>query len=258
MATKKELINSTEFDKALNEGAEYKRDTVTTYKAQNKSNFKSFAEVMYEANEDIKRILDTKKKKRTESDVEKLNSYKADVRAMYGQVQSLCVDEHLEEGKKSKVEKLADKLVPVLKILRYIGNTALDDALKANGIQVTVSSIDNDIPGLADASKKTAISGILNSAIKLRQKAIDDDSYISEDIYQKKVPTELQYDKKSNNTGLKTGDWKKLVDMKTKLIMAKSEEAKEKVEDKIEAAASEKQFEVARAELVRDKLTKLQ
>ena len=40
--------------------------------------------------------------------------------------------------------------------------------------------------------------------------------------------------------------------------MAKSEEAKEKVEDKIEAAASEKQFEVARAELVRDKLTKLQ
>ena len=33
MATKKELINSTEFDKALNEGAEYKRDTVTTYKA---------------------------------------------------------------------------------------------------------------------------------------------------------------------------------------------------------------------------------
>ena len=256
--TKKELINSTEFDNALIEGAEYKRDTVTTYKAQNKSNFRSFEEVMYEANEDIQTTLNTKKKNRTESDVEKLNKYKADVQAMYSQVQALCADEHLEEGKKTRAEKIADRLVPVIKILRYIGNTALDDALKANGIELKVSSLESDIPGLADANKKAAIAGILGSAVKLRQKLIDDDSYISEDIYQKKVPAELQYDKKSNNTGLKTGDWRKLVDMKSKLLMAKSDEAKEKVEGKIEAAASEKQFEVARAELVRDKLTKLQ
>lgn len=258
MATTKELIDSTEFDNALNEGAECKRDTVTTYKTQNKQNFKSFETAMFEANDEIQKILSIKKKNRTETDNKKLNDFKLELRAMYNQLQTLCVDEHLEAGKKTRAEKIVERIMPVIKILRYINNSTLDDALKANGIELKAVKLEADIPGLADDNKKIAIAGILESAIKLRQKAADNDNYISTDIYQKKVPIDLQYDKKSNNTGLKQGDWKKLVDMKTKLIMATSDEAKEKVEDKIETAASEKQFEAARAELVRDKLTKLQ
>jgi len=65
------------------------------------------------------------------------------------------------------------------------------------------------------------------------------------------------YDKESNNTGLKPGDFRRLVDLKAKQLVAKSEEAKAKIDEKLQHAAADKQFEIARAELVRDKLKEL-
>jgi hypothetical protein len=65
------------------------------------------------------------------------------------------------------------------------------------------------------------------------------------------------YDKETNNSGLKPGDFKKLVDLKAKQLAAKSEEAKTKIEQKLHDAAADKQFEIARAELVRDKIVGL-
>ena len=258
MATKAELINSEEFENALSEGAECKKDMVTSYKQQNKSNYTSFYEVMLAANEDVQRVLSTKKKSRTEADTKLVEDFKKEVRQMYVQVQALTVDERLEEGKKTKIEKIVDKLVPVLSVLRYIGNDKLDKELAAHGIKIACEKLEDKMPALADDAKKQALADILTSATKIKQKVFDDSSYINEDLFLKKVPAELQYDKGSNNAGLKTGDWRKLVDAKAKLIMASTDEAKEKAEERIEHIASEKQFEAARAELVRDKLTKLQ
>jgi len=257
MATKTELINSEEFESALTEGAEYKKDMVTSYKSQNKTNFNSFYEVMLESNEEVQKILDTKKKNRTESDNKLVEDFKKDVRSMYNQVQALTVDERLEEGKKNKIEKIVDKIVPVLSVLRYIGNTKLDDELAKYGVTISLKKLEDTYPALDDENKRKALTGILTSATSIRQKVVDDNSYINEDLFTKKVPIDLQYDKGSNNVGLKTGDWRKLVDAKAKLIMANSDEAKEKAEEKIEHIASEKEFEAARAELVRDKLTAL-
>ena len=255
--TKKDLINSDEFEKALTEGAEYRKDMVISYKNQNKTNFDSFYEVMLEANEDIQKILDKKRSKRTDNEKQQILDFKKTVRSMYTQVQALTVDERLEEGKKSKVEKIVDKIVPVLSILRYIGNSKLDTELAKYGVSIDVKKLESLYPALDDDAKRKALTGILTSATSIKQKVFDDNSYINEDLFQTKVPTGLQYDKESNNLGLKTYDWRKLVDAKAKLIMANSEEAKEKAEEKIEKIASEKQFEMARAELVRDKLTKL-
>lgn len=39
MIAQKQLIDSEEFENALAEGAEYKKDIDTSYKAQNKSNY---------------------------------------------------------------------------------------------------------------------------------------------------------------------------------------------------------------------------
>jgi len=258
MATKKELIDSQEFENALVEGAECKKDMVTSYKQQNKTNFNSFYEVMLESNEEIQRILDTKKKNRTDSDKQLVEDFKKNVKSMYSQVQALTVDERLEEGKKTKIEKIVDKIVPVLSILRYVGNTKLDKELAKHGVSISVSKLEDTMPALNDDNKRKALTGILNSATSIRQKVIDDNNYINEDLFAKKVPVDLQYDKGNNNVGLKTGDWRKLVDAKAKLIMANTAEAKEKAEEKIEHIASEKQFEIARAELVRDKLAKIQ
>lgn len=259
MATKIELINSEEFENALIEGAEYKKDMVTSYKSQNKSNFNSFYEVMLEANDDAQRILDTKKKNRSESDKQYLDSFKKEIRSMYNQVQALTVDEHLEEDKKTKIEKIVDKIIPVIDILRYINADALEKEFNKRGMTlITTQKLEDKYPKLDNDDKRTILKNIFTTATNIRQKIVDDNSYINEDLFTKKVPVDLQYDKGSNNIGLKSSDWRKLVDAKTKLIMANTDEAKEKAEEKIEHFASEKQFEAARAELVRDKLTKLQ
>jgi len=258
MSTQKELIDSEEFENALIEGAEYKKDIDVSYKAQNKSNYQTFYEIMLNANEDIKRILDIKKSKRNDADNERLESFKKDVRAMYSQVQMLTIDEHLEEGKKTRIEKIVDKIIPVIDMLRYIGNTKLDDEFKKYGVVLTkTSKLEDKYLGLNDENKCKTLVDIFTSATNIKQKVVDGNEFINSDIFTKKVPIDLQYDKGNNNTGIKPSDFKKLVDVKTKLILANSEEAKEKIEEKIEHIASEKQFEAARAELVRDKLMKL-
>lgn len=259
MSLKESLIKSDEFEKALIEGAEYKKDMVTSYKSQNKLNFNSFYEIMLESNDEAQRILSIKKKKRTDSDNQYLNDFKKDVRSMYSQVQSLTIDEHLEDGKKSKVEKIVDKIIPVIEILRYIGKNELENEFNRRGLKLTIDkSLEEKYPALNSDAKRESIKGIFNSATNIKQKTVDDNSYINEDLFIKKVPVELQYDKGSNNTGLKAGDWRKLVDAKAKLIMATTDTAKEKAEEKIEHLAEEKMFEAARAELVNSALLEME
>ena len=256
--TKKELIESKEFEDALLEGANCKNELVESFKTQNKTAYSDFYQAMLEANEDISHILDIKKKNRTPDQVKQVNDFKTNVKAMYWQVQNLSLKEDLEEGKKSKIDKIVERVVPVIKILRYIGDNRLDDAFKKKGISIVTSKLEEDIPMLKQDSKKTAITAMLKSAVAVKQKAVDSNERINNDIYQSKVPIDLQFDRQNNNTGLKQGDWRKLVDFKAKLLQAKSEEAKESIDEKIENTAADKQYEIARAELVRDKLTKLQ
>ena len=257
--TKEDLLKSDEFDKAIAEGAECKKDMVTSDRIQNKQNFNRFYEVMLEANEEIKKILDTKKKLRSDSDNEAVENFKKTVRAMYAQVQALTVDEHLEEGKKTRVEKIVEKIIPVIDILRYIGCNELENEFARRGMKLTTTmKLEDKYPELNNDDKRKVMKDIFDTATSIRQKVIDDNDYINNDLFTRKVPLGLQYDKSTNNVGFKTGDWRKLVDAKAKLIMASTEEAKEKVEEKIEHIATEKQFEAARAELVRDKMLSLQ
>lgn len=256
--TKEDLLKSDEFDKAIAEGAECKKDMVTSYRIQNKQNFNRFYEVMLEANEEIKKILDTKKKFRSDSDQEAVENFKKTVRAMYTQVQALTVDEHLEEGKKTRVEKIVEKIIPVIDILRYIGCNELENEFARRGMKLTTSmKLEDKYPELNNDDKRKVMKDIFDTATSIRQKVIDDNDYINNDLFTSKVPLGLQYDKSTNNVGFKTGDWRKLVDAKAKLIMASSVEAKEKAEEKLDHIATEKQFEAARAELVRDKLIDL-
>lgn len=257
MATNKELIDSEAFEKALVEGAEYKNNMMVSYKTQNKSNFARFNEVMLEANDEVKAILETKKKNRTDVDKKILSDFKSAIRIMYSQTQALSLKEDLEDGKKSRIEKIAERIVPVIDILRYIESNALENELAKHGIAVSRPKLEDTYPALASDSKRAVIKDIFSTATALRQKAQDDNAVINTDIFTEKVPTELQFDKSTNNAGLKSSDFRKLVDMKAKLLSAKSDEAKEKADEKIEHIAAEKQFEAARAVLVRDRLTSL-
>lgn len=256
MATKAELINSKEFEDALEAGAELKKNILTSYKKQNKDNYSRFYATMLDSREDIKKILETKKKSRSDADNDAVKKFKQNAVKTYSQVRDFMTPEEVEEGKQTKIEKLVDKIATVFDMLKYVESDVLDKALQKRGLVMTSQ---NELPSYFDSdSIKSNVKDIFDCAVKLKQKINADNDEIEDKIYAGKVPIDLQYDKKMNNSGLKPGDFRKLVDMKTKLVMANSEEAKDKVEEKIEHAASEKQFEVARAELVRDKLTKLQ
>lgn len=256
--TKEELLKSDELDNAISEGAECKKDIMTSYRTQNKQNFSRFYEVMLEANEEVKKILETKKKNRSDADNHVLESFKKNTRTMYNQVQALAVDEHLEDGKKTRVEKIVEKIIPVIDILRYIGRDELEKEFNKRGMTLTsIEKLEDKYPALDNDDKRKVMKDIFDAAVSARQKIIDCNEYINNDLFTSKVPVGLQYDKSTNNVGFKTGDWRKLVDAKAKLIMASSDEAKEKAEEKLEHIAAEKQFEAARAELVRDKLIDL-
>lgn len=250
----KTLLQSQEFESALDEGAEYKKTIMTTYKHQNKSNFERFYEVMLSANTEVQSILDKKKKNRTDNEKEIVAQFKRDVKSMYSRAQEYLIPEKLEDGEKSKFDKLIDKIVPVIDILAYIGDTTFLKKLSDNGITITRNKLEEIYPKFNDADQKNIMIDIFSQAKNIKQKITDDNEYIEANIFQTKVPIELQYDKETNNAGLKAGDFRKLVDIRTKTLMANTIEAKEKVDEKIQKAATEKQFEAARAELMRDKM----
>ena len=256
---KKQLLQSKEFETALIEGAEAKKEVATTCKNANKAAFEQFNEIMFTANKSVQQILGKRRKDRTDVEVEEVKRFKQTVRQMYFQAQHLLAEEVLEEGQKSKIDKIVDKLIPILYILRYIEANALEDALAKYGIKLDgMQKLDVLYPDLAEQTKRDAVKTIFSDAKSIKDKINKENESIGTSIYMQKVPVDLQYDKSANNTGLKPGDFRKLVDMKFKLDMAKSKEQKDKVDEKIQDQAAEKQFEIARAELVRDGLTILQ
>lgn len=82
-SSKKELLKTEAFENALLEGAEYKKDIMTTYKQQNKACFERFSSVMIEAAPEIKQLLEKRKKDRTDDDNERINAFKTEVRQMF-------------------------------------------------------------------------------------------------------------------------------------------------------------------------------
>lgn len=259
MADKKKLLQSKEFEAALAEGSQKKKELVTSCKEANKAAFEQFSEILMLANDSVQSILSKRRKNRTDAELEEVKNFKQRIRQMYFQAQHLIAPEQLEAGKKTKFEKIVEKIVPVIDILRYIDEAALENELKKHNISVAGRpKLEEQFPTLAEQAKVTSIKQIFADAKNIKKRINDGNEAIGTSIYMQKVPIELQFDKDNNNTGLKPGDFRKLVDMKLKLDLAKSAEAKQKVDEKIEDQAAEKQFEIARAELVRDGLMKLQ
>lgn len=250
----KELLTSKEFEDALDEGVEFKKCIITTYKEENKINYDLFFDIMLNANEKIKRLIQLPKKRRTNEDNELIKNFKSEIKALYSQCQNLLVEEKTEDNKKSKIQKIVEKIIPVILLLRYIGNNSLDKEFAKYGYNILGPTFEEKYEDLKAESKRKVISDIFNTAKNIKEKVINDNNKIAENIFSTKVPIELQYDKEMNPTALKPTDFAKLVTVKTKKDIAESEDSKNKISEKIEAMSAEKQFEAVRAELMRDSL----
>lgn len=260
---KQKLLNSNEFDKALDNAVEIKQQSVMKYKTSSKNLFLQFSELMTNNNDEIKEILGKKKSKWTEFDNNRIKEFSKELKAMFNQTIDLSIDEEKlakkADGtvaeKKSKAEKIVDKIVPVIKMLKYIGNNKLDNALEKAGIQIEFVKLEDENPQLQQENVKEAIASIFTEATKSKEDMLSKSIEIETEIYPT-IPEDLQFDKDVRADGLKSSDFKKLVDVKTKLKIAKEKDpdkAKD-TSDKIEQLAKDKQFEISRTELVRDKL----
>lgn len=261
---KQKLLNSNEFDNALDNAVEIKQQSVMKYKTSSKNLFLQFSELMTNNNDEIKEILGKKKNKRTEFDNNRIKEFNKELKAMFNQTVDLSIDEEklakkadgsVAEQKKSKAEKIVDKIVPVIKMLKYIGNNKLDNALEKAGIQIEFVKLEDENPQLQQENIKEAIASIFMEATKSKEDMLSKSIEIETEIYPT-IPEDLQFDKDVRADGLKSSDFKKLVDVKTKLKIAKEKDpdkAKD-TSDKIEQLAEDKQFEISRTELVRDKL----
>lgn len=261
---KQKLLNSNEFDKALDNAVEIKQQSVMKYRSASKDLFLQFSELMTNNNDEIKEILGKKKSKRTEADNNKLKEFSKELKAMFNQTVDLSIDEEklskkadgtTIEQKKTKAEKIVDKIVPVIKMLKYIGNNKLEKALEKAGIQIEFVKLEDENPQLQQENVKEAIASIFKEAAENKEDMLSKSIEIETEIYPT-IPEDLQFDKDIRADGLKSSDFKKLVDVKTKLKIAKEknpDKAKD-TSDKIEQMAEDKQFEISRTELVRDKL----
>lgn len=252
--SREDLIKGEEMEKALSEAAEIKKTILTTYKERDKSNVDQFYETVLRTRPDINEIMSKKKKNRTDEENKALKDFRKDTVRSYKMVCEFLAPEDIEEGKPTKVQKLVDRIALVLDYLRYIGCNDLDNEFAKRGITLATGVRLEDKSDIwADEAVRENVKNIFKAGKDIRESIKADTQAITENIFALNVPQELVYEKDSNPVGLKKSDWTKLVDLKTKLIMADASQ-KDKVEDQANDLAEEKQFDQERARLMQAKL----
>jgi hypothetical protein len=96
----------------------------------------------------------------------------------------------------------------------------LNAEFKKRNASVNVASLSAMFSGLAAEGKKDVLKDIFETAKNVKMKVTSDSERITNEVYTTKVPVELQFDKDTNNSGLKASDFQKIVDAKTKLLIA--------------------------------------
>lgn len=257
-ANKTELIKGDEFEKALIDAANVKIENLTSVKSRNKDNYSRFYELILMTRNDIQSILDKSKKHRTDDEINKVKIFKKETSQVYRQICQLIAPEELEDGEPSKVEKLVQKIAPIIKLMEYIGHTEIEKEFKKYGITLDYLKLSDSETAFENEDVENDIKDIFERGKSLREETEKNNEAIKSTIFMNSVPMELQFEKDSNPTGLKSSDFCKLVDLKTKILMANSDEQKEKLDEKANDMAGQCEFDNARNKLIQSKLLDFQ
>ena len=251
------LILSDDFDKALTDGADIKSEIHGTMKQRIKNNYERFYDIMLVSRPDIQSICDKRKKDRTPDENETLKKFAKTVKKQYRFVKDMMF---LSEDEKTnddgttnlvpkKVVQLVERLSSVYAILKYIGSHTLEDELEKSGITVCATPLEVQSEAFENVRIKEDMVEIFNESCKIWGEIDDAERRIKDDIFVNMVPENLQFDKQTNPSGLRDSDFKKLVDVKYKLLTSEKsgdEESKEKASEKAMDEAEKKTFEIER------------
>lgn len=256
--SKTDLIKCDEFEKALTDAANLKKENLTSVKTRNKDNYSRFYDLMVMSRTDIQTILDTKKKDRTEADLEKLKLFKKETSQMYRQICTLLAPEELEDGELTKVQKIVQKIAPIVKMMDYIGHGEIEKEFSKYGITFDYLHLSDSETIFENEDVEKDIKEIFERGTNLKTENDKNNEEIKTTIFENIVPAELQFEKSSNPTGIRSSDFCKLVDIRTKLMMASTDEAMEKVKEKANDMAGQFEFDNARNRLMQTKMIDFQ
>jgi hypothetical protein len=256
------LIVSEEFDKALTAGADIKSEIHGTMKQRVKNNYERFYDIMLVSRNDIQSICDKKKKDRTPEETETLKKFAKDVKRKYRLVKDMIFlsederqnDDGTTNTVPKKLAQLVEKISAVHAILRYIGYSMLDDELDRHGITVCSTPLETTSEVFENERIKEDVRDIFEESCKIHAEIDGAEREIRENVFTGMVPENLQFDKNTNPGGIRDSDFKKLVDVKYKMLKSESsgdEEAKEKASEKVMDEAEKKSFEIERNRTIR-------
>jgi len=256
--TKAELIKGDEFERALLDAANVKRENLTSLKTRNRDNYARFYDIMLMSRNDIQSILDAKRKDRTDADNAKVKEFKKETSNAYRQICQLLAPEVLEDGEPTKLQKLVRKVAPLVRLMQYIGNTEIDREFAQFGVTLSYRKLQETNPVFENAQIEANVKEIFENGKNLRGETEKNNEAIKTTIFETSVPPELQFEKSTNPSGIRSSDFCKLVDLKTKMLMAQSDEQKEKVDERANDMAGQCEFDSARNSLIQSKLIDLQ
>jgi hypothetical protein len=255
ISSKKDLILSDDFEKAVESASDIRKSLLTSVKTRNRDNFDRFYDIMVTGNRHIQDILDKRAKDRTDTEKQELKDFKSGLKKSYKLVVDiLSQGNDVEEGEQTIVQKMVEKISSVIFILKYLGNDELYHEFGNKGIKVSFDTLEEQNSVFENENIRKNIEEVFETGKKLKDEVDSGKQAITETIYSTSVPEELQYDKSSNPCGIKPTDFARLVDVKTKLIMAFDDEAKDKVKDQANLLAEDKEFEIARNRIIQSKL----
>ena len=252
------LIRGDEFEKALLDAANVKKENLTSVKSRNKDNYSRFYEIVLATRRDIQSILDKKKKDRTDDETNKVKEFKKETSQSYRQICTLLAPEMLEDGQLTKIQKLCQKIAPIVKLMEYIGNYEIENEFKKYGITFDYVKLSDSETAFENENIENDVKEIFERGKSLKEETEKNNEEIKTVIFESSVPQELQFNKSTNPSGIKSSDFCKLVDLKTKQLMARSEEAQEKVGEQINDMAGQVEFDNMRNKLIQSKLMDLQ
>ena len=257
----KQLIRSDEFDSALKSGSDVKSEIAGTMKQRVKNNYDRFYDMMLLGHTDIQEICNKRKKDRTQEEVERLKKFVKDMKAayrLYKEFTFVNEDEKVnDDGTSNSIPKklttLVDKLALVVPLLEYVGKDALQNELHKRGITIACTPLEDRYEAFQNEQLAADIKDALEESCGLQKEIEVAERSIAEEIYPNMVPTELQYDKNSNPAGIKESDFKKMVELKFKLLKSEKEDeqSKDKSKEKVLEEAEKRTYDITRNETVR-------
>ena len=254
----RQLIMGDEFEKALVDAANLKKENLTSVKTRNKDNYARFFDIMLMSRNDVQQILDKKRKDRTDSDNNLVKAFKKETAQAYRQICTLLAPEELDDGEQTKIQKLVQKIAPIVKLMEYIGHLEIENEFKRYGIVLDYKKLGDSENVFENEEIEASVKEVFERGKDLRGESEKNMEEIKTVIFETSVPHELQFEKSTNPTGIRSSDFCKLVDLKTKMLMAQSDEAKEKVDEKANDMAGQYEFDNARNRLIQQKLLDLQ